>query len=232
MLVLDIETYKNKDADPDYFAYKMGNISAPVTWKDPVKIARYVSEKRAAAEEKAALDARIGMVVLIGMLSDKKINDNFTLNKTTGFYEAQLGCYDDCNLEATEISIIQQFWLTLHSCMFKGDRLITYNGKGFDLPFIFKRSLICEIPPPGKFPLGKYFNKYNEQFHVDLFNIFGEGSLAEWSYLLGQSLIIEKDGGSIGKWIEKKEFGKVKEKNLMDIYQTAYIYQNIERYWQ
>ncbi len=229
MLVLDIETYFYQDSDPAYFAYKSGNITAPSTYKNPDKILSYIEGKKKAMAEKAALDPRLSNIILVGMLCNENLTDSFSYNENSKIYERFIGLPPAPNPDINEVRLLSETIITIHKALTRGHKLITYNGKKFDLPFIFKRLLIRQIPPPATISILNLMNKYNNESHVDLFSILEEGSLSEWAYLLGQSLELGGDtGNDIANYMEIHEYDKIITKNKSDVYRTLSIYEAIK----
>ncbi len=99
-----------------------------------------------------------GEIVAIGMLNPDT-NKGFVYFQTPGdmllpFEE------DDIRYECgTEAEILRKFWNTIKSY----DRFITFNGRGFDCPFIMIRSAINKIKPAKDLMP----NRYNGT-HIDL----------------------------------------------------------------
>lgn len=48
--------------------------------------------------------------------------------------------------------------------------IISWNGNGFDFPFVFKRALILGVPSP--FPMSHYTKRYSSFPHADLMQIW------------------------------------------------------------
>lgn len=122
------------DAEPfDCDSVKTGNR------KDPVLVAGYVMQQKARYErdlvEKAALDARTGIVLCAGFYYPEK--DEFSI------------------IEGEEKSVLSEFWLHV---VYPG-RYIGFNISSFDLPFVIRRSWHHGIPVPGWIWDGRYFHR-------------------------------------------------------------------------
>ncbi len=105
--------------------------------------------------------------------------------------------------------------------------IVSFNGKKFDLPFILHRSLINKVQMPRKIRMSDYLNKYRDTPHFDVYNWFDGGSLVEWSYKLGYSDSLQRDGNKIGGWYEQQQMNLIIDKNKIDLAQTYAIYQRI-----
>jgi uncharacterized protein YprB with RNaseH-like and TPR domain len=60
----------------------------------------------------------------------------------------------------SEIEILQLIW----SYILKTDRIITFNGRNFDIPFLMLRSSILNVKPT----INLISNRYNINYHIDL----------------------------------------------------------------
>ncbi len=225
MLTFDIETYKDI-SDPNYIAWKTSNI--PVGNRtDPVKIAAYQAERRAEMQNEFALSPLTGKIILIGCLTDNELVSTSDIP-----FQVKLdGKALLLQLEGDEKDILTKFWQVLWRFIHNdGGQLVSFNGKMFDLPFIIHRSTILNIELPGRIMMNRLLNKYNNDPHVDLFNWFNGGSLVEWSYKLGLTSSLAREGNQIGVWYEAGQMQLIKEKNSIDLFQTATIYNKIKNW--
>jgi hypothetical protein len=148
MLFFDIETEANKDA----LKY-LEEPSAPSNWKDPVKIAAYVEEKRQEQIEKAALDADFGEIVAIGMKIDS--------NNIQAFLAGD---------KYSESELIREFWRLYAS---ENGQSCGYNIIGFDLPYLMRRSFDLGIKPSIIPNLAKYRTTPTLDLMMVLYNWYG-----------------------------------------------------------
>jgi predicted PolB exonuclease-like 3'-5' exonuclease len=125
-IVVDIETFPIDNA-ADYL--NLSDISAPANWKDPEKIAAYCKEKQTELVSKTALDLDLCRIVAIGYLAEDDSGEDAEV----------LICRD----EAMEEACLMRFWAELDE-----RTTITYNGLGFDLPILQRRSLYLNVPAP------------------------------------------------------------------------------------
>lgn len=146
-VTFDIETIPNTSMiarlpKPDV---KAGNL------KDPAKIAEKEAAARAEQIEKMALSPLWGRVCAWGGAEDAETVHAECLTAET---------------DAEEARIVEEAFRTLS----KG-RIVTYNGKAFDLPFIYRRAVLLGIDPRefGMPTLADLTSKYSsENRHIDI----------------------------------------------------------------
>lgn len=103
------------------------------TLKDPEKIKADLIAKEQAWKDDAALDAKYGVVLAIGLLDDDR-----TTTIITG----------------PEPEILAKFW----SVWNEGSRFVGFNVRGWDAPFLAQRSWALGIPVPDDLMAGRWFN--------------------------------------------------------------------------
>lgn len=150
---LDIETMPNSSMieqlpEPEL---KLGNIT------DPRKIEAKKQEAKQSQIDKMALNPLFGRICAVVCYN----------NDGAGRYAIK------ADSDAEETELIE--WLLTP---FAEVRLITWNGMGFDLPFIYKRAMILGIDPR-QFkapPLSAFTKRYCTERHVDLMQIWSNWS--------------------------------------------------------
>lgn len=147
-IYFDIETIPaQKESDIAYLREEsdkeIAAIRAPSNYKDEVKIAEYISAKRVEVEasfddryRKTSFDGAMGQIVCISYAIDD--SEPFNL------YASQW--------ETSEKAVIQSFYdsIKLHYDPSSQQRpvFIGHNIIGFDLRFLFQRSVMLNIKPP------------------------------------------------------------------------------------
>lgn len=153
-IAFDIETIRNSARIDDLPApeVKTGNL------KDQTKISEKIAEARAGQIEKMALSPLYGRICAFVAITDKQ---------TTRL------CIDSDSDEA-ETRIVEAIFQSI-----SGRRIITYNGNNFDLPFVYRRSVLLGVDPRefGAPTLAEMTARHGNKHHVDLMNVWcGYGS--------------------------------------------------------
>ena len=117
------------------------------------------SEKREETKRLLSLFPFTAKVIAIGMLNTQTSNglvlyegenDEESVSKDTRTkYKA-----------SSEQNMLESFW----NYVLKADRVITFNGRAFDIPFLMHRSALLKIKPSKNF-IG---SRYHSSIHIDL----------------------------------------------------------------
>lgn len=173
----------------DPASVKVGNI------KDPDKIKEKQNEAEKAyykqIEDKAALHAETAQVLCIGVYEDKGVagGNTFILDA------------DECG----EDSVIYKFWSLLGDALMSQVEVCGFNIKGFDLPFLLRRSFHLGIAPPlFIYEHGK--RRWHSKV-IDLMEIYASG---EWGYRISLDRVCRSldIGGKFTGGVEGKNFHK------------------------
>lgn len=68
----------------------------------------------------------------------------------------------------TEKQILEDFWETARNY----DIFVTFNGRAFDIPFLYMRSISLGVKPTVEIARQRYVTKQTLPYHVDLFDEF------------------------------------------------------------
>jgi len=125
----------------------------------------------------------------------------------------------------SEADLLRAFWALAGeaSCV------VSYNGRGFDIPFMIGRSLIHNVPAR----VDLMSSRFSLRPHLDLFDILGgrgrgPSSLDVICWALGlTSPKEEMDGSMVAVEYEKGELAKIAEYNAGDVRATARVYQHV-----
>ena len=149
-IAFDIETIGNRsmvERMPE-IDVKVGNL------KDPAKIAEKIAEAKADQIDRMALSPLYGRVCAFVAMEDENAVSKECLEAET---------------DAEEVRVIEAVFRA-----FSGKRVVTYNGNGFDLPFVYRRAVMLgiDIREFGVPTLAEMTARYNNRHHVDLMQVW------------------------------------------------------------
>lgn len=123
-------------------------------------------------------------------------------------------------------------------------KLISFNGRGFDIPMLFVRALKYNLSCPAFFEIENqmlnktkwenYRSRYSEQFHVDLLDIFANyGStrglkLDTISAMVGAPGKFDISGNMVLELFYKGEINRIKEYCESDVLNTYILFLKYE----
>lgn len=132
----------------------------------------------------------------------------------------------------SEADLLRAFWALAS----KAECVVSYNGRGFDVPFVVARSLIHEIPAR----VDLVSNRWSLRPHLDLFELVtqrgrGPSKLDVVCWALGiESPKEVMDGSMVAPAYERGEIVKIADYNAHDVRATRSVYRkcrdNILRY--
>jgi DNA polymerase elongation subunit (family B) len=103
-----------------------------------------------------------GQIVAIGLYDPDKDIKSVYLQAPNGNLEERYEKDGVHYLVGTEAEILEKFWITIR----KYSTFVTFNGRGFDCPYILMRSAVHKIKPTKN--LIPY--RYSDKEHIDLFD--------------------------------------------------------------
>lgn len=185
---------------------------------DPKKIEIDLQKKK----EAFPLNPQTGKIILGSFLSTVDLEINFGEQRDNYWYYQCMG--------ETEKETLEKIWAILNKAYMENSLIVTFNGKSFDIPFLYIRTLLNEVNTGISYRYDAMIYKYATHPHFDLLtNFFNNGSLASWAYMLGISNTIFSEGSDVPNWYAKGDYDKVTEKCYNDIKQTLEIYLKIKR---
>lgn len=124
----------------------------------------------------------------------------------------------------TEPQLLRAFW----ALAAQADVVVSYNGRGFDVPFLVGRSLIHGIPAR----VDLLSNRYSIRPHLDLWAVLGSGrgpsSLDVVCWALGlTSPKEEMDGSMVATAYAKGDVASIALYNAGDVRATSGVYQRV-----
>jgi uncharacterized protein YprB with RNaseH-like and TPR domain len=138
--------------------------------------------------------------------------------------------------QTDEEGMLRKFWEGAQ----KYDYFITFNGRGFDVPFLMIRSAVHGIRPSKDLMRGRYLYQHSpDAIHIDLqdqLSFYGalrrKGSLHLWSRVFG--IESPKAGGvtgdDVGRLFKEKKFVEIAKYNVGDLKATKALYEKWEKY--
>jgi DNA polymerase elongation subunit (family B) len=186
-------------------------------------------EERTEAIQKLSLYPTTAQIVAIGLMnpdtnrgevlfqSDEAV-DTFSEDEHVHFQSG------------TEKEILEQFWKDIT----KYEQFITFNGRGFDCPFLLLRSAILQIKPTRN--LMPY--RYDHSIHCDLLDQFTfHGAFRKFSldfYCKSFGIDSPKAHGitglDIGRLYGEKRFREIAEYCFSDVRATAELFRRWEQF--
>lgn len=207
-IVIDIETAADPNVSQEYADYYYQVKRDKKITVDKVKM----QANREQIESEYALSPKTGKIIMIGycIVDEKEVVSYMTEENHS------------------EEKMLSEFWDIIKRYVVQnGYKLVTKNGKTFDLPFIFFRSLLYNIE--GVHQYSQLVRKYYTDYHVDLAE-FLPGKLIELSHLLLGEPLDKEDGSAIAEMYREGKWDEIVAKNKTDLETSARIYQLIEGY--
>lgn len=218
-MIFDIETVSPYDTDsflPEHIEeYLNDMVDKRLKDKDKIK------ENKSKVLSNLALDPYVGKIFIIGTYVDIfKIYINRELLKSeidTNFLKENVAI----NYYDNEAQLIETFIDDVNNIIANNGILISFNGKEFDLPYLFIRAIVNNI----YHPIMNYLdliNRYNYSYHIDLYNLF-DTKLKRLSLIFN----IPSDnlsGDSIGEFYNKQDYISIINKNTDDLNAIKVLY--------
>lgn len=130
-------------------------------------------------------------------------------------------------IESAERRMIEQIWHILSKVQ---GRLITYNGRRFDLPFLMLRSLVLNVP------ISRYHlkNRFDYNSHLDVMDVLAFHGIGRFSSLdfVCRRLGIPTpkgilDGSRVEEYFYDGRYEEIATYNFYDVWATTALYDRI-----
>jgi predicted PolB exonuclease-like 3'-5' exonuclease len=183
--------------------YLTDPIEAPANYKDPLKIAAYIEEKRQKQIADAGLDLDLCEVVALAIQFPDE-------------------CYCQTRESWTEGDILDGFWRFVRTIQREGGNLVGFNCLAFDLPVLLRRSLYLGVPVPNL-----QIDRYRHDGIVDVAHELTFGGRMTWRSLAfyAKRFGIPHDdsvkGEDIQGLVQAKDWAKVEAHCRSDVASTA-----------
>lgn len=205
-LIVDLECV-SIDQVSDY----LEPVEAPSNYKDPLKIDAYIKETTANLVSRAALDPDLCRIVALGC------------GDIDGFDTALI-----CRDEEIEAAALRAFWKRATDAYGATRTLVTFNGFGYDLPVLMRRSQYLGV----SFPLLNV-DRYRSP-HIDLMQKLSFSgaikahSLRFYCQRFGVTVDDSVDGSLVGQLVAEGKWDEVEKHCLSDIAATRTLAQRLK----
>jgi hypothetical protein len=209
--VLDLETA----AVPNAIDYVEPAV-APANYKDPAKIAEYVRDANAERIQKAALDIDLAEIVAFGLLDITTLMRDGSLFATDALALAGIHVMT-CDVQK-EGAMLTSFADTFHDV----DRLLTFNGRGYDLPLLKRRFAYLGLDAP-KIDLDRYRSANIDVY--DHLSYYGAASCHKLSWYQRRfdwtDLVSPIDGAGVGQAVKEGRWDDIRTHCACDLLAVA-----------
>jgi predicted PolB exonuclease-like 3'-5' exonuclease len=210
-LILDIECVATADA---LTAYDPDERTPPANYKSEEAVAKWRESDKAAFLRDATFSPRTSQIVAIGLYDDLAQPDERAQVLTADVYD--------------ERAIIHNALVNVAAAA----RLVTFNGLGFDLPFLLTRAALLGVNTLIK-PI-IYLRRYTPVPHTDLFAILSNygparkgDSLHGWARAFGLPIDDQHSGADIAALHAAGEWDAIRAHCRSDVTLTAALYERL-----
>lgn len=216
MLAIDIETIPTEAAMA--LPYPEADRQPPGSMSKPETIAAWREKDRAAWEvdrvKAYSLNPRFGRVAAIGFAESADPTEAGS---------------DIVRSEAVEAEVLGEMWEYLRA----HGPIATFNGLGFDLPFLVTRSIILGVTPVN---IADYLRRYQVTSHLDCrmvltsWDQFAKGTMDDWLAALG--LPAKRGHGSeVYALVQAGAWDEVRNYAASDAHLTYLLAQRVAPWW-
>lgn len=190
-----------------------------------------------------ALSPLTGQIICLGIKIMQKVDDQWTEVKAGAFMVDPTFSDTDSRTEdlpsghkmfvCSEAKLLEHFWKMLTS--YPSPHLITFNGRGFDAPFVMLRSALLKVKPLYNLMQGSRWN-YRDH-HTDLldelcfFNPQQSGATRRYNFdFVAKSFGVQSpkeagvDGSKVGELYSEGKLEIISEYCLRDVKATWELY--------
>lgn len=169
-----------------------------------------------------------GRVVAIGMY-------DYELQKGAVYYVGDMDIHEEFEegdfifKQQEEKSLLEDFWHGARTY----DTFVTFNGRGFDVPFIMLRSIACGVQPTKDLMEGRYLYQQRTVRHIDLqdqLTFYGAMGKRPSLHLFCRAFGIESPkaagvaGDDVATLVREKKFLDIARYNVRDVKATTELY--------
>jgi hypothetical protein len=170
--------------------------------------------------QRSALNGDTGRLLCIGFTDEGSGRQPV---KGVFGWDRERGCFT-CD----EAEILRGFWEMMRTFRPCVDRIVGHNIYNFDLPFIYKRSVICGVRPSIELNFARYRNQpiYDTMCEWEKWNLRYTISLDRLARVLGleSPKTDECDGSRLAELFARGEHKMIRDYCLKDVITTRRIY--------
>lgn len=204
-LIVDLEAVAIERAE-DYIE----PVEAPSNYKDAEKIASYIKEATAKAVDRCALDPDLARIVALGC-GDVEGNDAVML----------------CKDEAQEAAALRAFWGRVVNVAGAVRTLVSFNGFGYDLPLLMRRSQYLGVEYP-VLNIDRYRSPHIDLMQRLTFNgAIKPHRLSFYASRFGYASADMTTGADIAALVKAGNWEAVEAHNLSDLAITRFLAQKL-----
>jgi predicted PolB exonuclease-like 3'-5' exonuclease len=125
----------------------------------------------------------------------------------------------------TEPELLRSFWHLADAA----DLIVSFNGRGFDVPFLVTRSLICGVPAR----VDLLSSPFSLRPHLDIHRLLGHGapSLDVTCWALGvPSPKGHMDGSMVAPAYARRDIEAIATYNAADVHATAAVFRHLRQH--
>ena len=131
-----------------------------------------------------------------------------------------------------EVAVLSQFWTYLSSK--RNSKIVTFNGKSFDVPFIIKRSAVLGIPPTVRISTRRYetdrhFDVY--ELLTDFYNSKEKFSLHAYCRMFGVENTDTSTGSEVFQLWKEERLSEIESHCTKDVKSTLALHSRIQSYY-
>ncbi|MBN2197843.1 ribonuclease H-like domain-containing protein [Candidatus Wolfebacteria bacterium] len=194
-------------------------------------------EEEKETKEKMGLYPLTGEIVAIGILNPDTDKGIIYLKNSKSDLQKNNKIEKEIKIEfGSEKKILENFWKTIESYNY----FISFNGRGFDIPFLMIRSAILGVKPTKNLLSNRYLNSQNyDAIHIDLLDqltFYGafrkKFSLHLWCKAFGIKSPKEEGiaGDDVSLLYKEGKILEIAEYNARDLKATKELYEKWNNY--
>jgi len=136
-----------------------------------------------------------------------------------------------------EVGIVKKFWEIARTY----EMFITFNGRGFDVPFLMVRSAVHNIRPTKNLMAARYlYQQHAHALHIDLMDqlsFYGavrrKGGLHLWARAFGIKSPKSEGvtGDDVSELFKKKKYLDIARYNVGDLHATKALYEKWDQFF-